>query len=299
MDVGVVYPQTELGGDPRALDRFGRAVESMGFDHLLMYDHVVGAQREDRDPPLEGGPYNESDPFHDPFVSFAYLSGVTSRLKFFTGILILPQRQTVLVARQAADVDLLSGERLTLGVATGWNYVEYDALGESFAERGRKLDEQIPYLRRLWTEPMVSFDGNHHMIDRAALIPRPRRSIPIYCGGHNEVAFRRAARIADGFLFAATYDQAPIPGHDRIRELLRENGRDEAGFSFHYLPLPPAADEYVPAYVARGAARWRDIGATATSICTMYLGFTDVDQHLDYLAEVKSQLKAENIPISG
>src|SRR3984957_18542098 len=147
--IGVVYPQTELRGDPEAVRRIGRAVEDLGFDHLSAYDHVLGAVHADRNPPLTG-PYTEHDPFHDPFVMFAYLAGITQRLQFVTGILILPQRQTVLVARQAADLDLLSGDRLRLGVGIGWNYVEYTALGQDFHARGKRLAEQVELLRRLW-----------------------------------------------------------------------------------------------------------------------------------------------------
>jgi probable F420-dependent oxidoreductase len=150
MEIGVVYPQIELGGDPVAVRRFGTAVEDLGFDHLLTYEHVLGAVHADRTPELTG-PYTEDDPFHDPFVMFAYLAAITERIKFATGILVLPQRQTALVARQAADVDLLSGGRLRLGVGVGWNHVEYEALGEDFHTRGARQEEQIELLRRLFT----------------------------------------------------------------------------------------------------------------------------------------------------
>ena len=165
MQIGVVYPQIELGGNPEAVRRIGRAVEELGFDHLLAYDHVLGAVHAERQPPLSG-PYTEADPFHDPLVMFAYLAGLTERLGFVTGVLILPQRQTALVARQAADVDLLSGGRLRLGVGIGWNHVEYVALGQDFATRGAREEEQIGLLRRLWSEPVVDFDGRFdHIIN--------------------------------------------------------------------------------------------------------------------------------------
>jgi probable F420-dependent oxidoreductase len=293
MEIGAVYPQLELGGDARSFEKFGRAVEQLGYQHLLMYDHVVGAQQSDREPALEG-PYTENDPFHDPFVAFAYLAGITTQLQFITGILILPQRQTVLVARQAADLDLLSGERLTLGVGTGWNYVEYDALGQSFAERGRKLDEQIPFLRRLWSEPVVSHSGKYDVIDRASIIPRPKRTIPIYCGGHTEAAFRRGAREADGFIFVAwNYDLAVMPGHERIRELLAEDGRSEREFGVHYLPLPPQSGELSADVVSTALTRWRDAGVTKVTINSMELGFTHVDQHIGFLAGIKRTLDVE------
>src|SRR5579859_7003504 len=150
MEIGVVYPQIELGGSPAALRRFATAAEELGYSHLVAYDHVLGAVHQGREPALMG-PYTEQDPFHDPLVMFAYLAGLTTRLGFFSGILILPQRQTALVARQAADLDLFSGGRFRLGVGVGWNYVEYDALGQDFHTRGKRQEEQIELLRRLWT----------------------------------------------------------------------------------------------------------------------------------------------------
>src|ERR1700728_3572272 len=152
MQVGAVYPQIELRGDPSAVRRIGLAAEELGFDYLLAYDHVLGAVHSDRTPPLTG-PYNERDPFHDPLVMFAYLAGTTERIHFTTGILVLPQRPTALVARQATDVDLLSGGRLRLGMGIGWNYVEYGALGQDFHTRGARQEEQIGLLRRLFTGP--------------------------------------------------------------------------------------------------------------------------------------------------
>ena len=171
MQIGVVYPQNELRGDPTAVGRIGKAVEDLGFDYLLAYDHVLGAVHAGRARQLTG-PYTERDPFHDPFVMFAYLAGKTERIGFATGVLVLPQRQTALVARQAADVDLLSGGRLRLGVGVGWNYVEYEALGQDFAARGAREEEQVELLRRLFTEPVVDFSGRFDRVDRAALVPK-------------------------------------------------------------------------------------------------------------------------------
>src|SRR6202020_2575346 len=167
MKIGVIYPQTELKGDPAAVYRIGLAAEQLGYDHLLTYDHVLGATH-DREPKLSG-PYTDKDPFHDPFVMFAYLAGMTQRIELVCGVLILPQRQTVLVARQSADLDLLSGGRFRLGVGLGWNYVEYDALGQDFKTRGRRASEQIALLRKLWTEPLVTFQGEFDHVDRASL----------------------------------------------------------------------------------------------------------------------------------
>ena len=173
---------------------------------------MLGAVHADRTPPLTG-PYTEHDPFHDPFVMFAYLAGITERIGFATGVLVLPQRQTALVARQAADVDLLSGGRLRLGVGVGWNHVEYEALGQDFRTRGARQEEQIELLRRLFTEPVVDFSGRFDRVDRAALVPKPARSIPIWLGGSGDAAFDRAARLADGFIFFGGGIDAPsTPG---------------------------------------------------------------------------------------
>lgn len=291
MKVGAVYPQIELGGDVAALGAVARGVEEIGYDHLLLYDHVVGAARGDRNPPLwSGGPYSDKDPFHEPLVSFAYLAGITSRIKLVTGILIAPQRQTVLLAKQAAEVDLLSGGRLRLGVGLGWNYVEYDALGQSFSTRGRRLTEQIGYLRRLWAEPLVTFEGKFDRIDRANIAPRPKRVIPIYCGGASEPAYRRAALLADGFIFTLSLDHA-LPAWARVRELLGESGRPLDGFRAHYKIMNDKTQGLSPGEVADAMRRWQDAGGTHTSVVTMGMGWATAEQHLDYLQEVHHRLK--------
>ncbi|MDI1290875.1 MAG: LLM class F420-dependent oxidoreductase, partial [bacterium] len=205
MKIGAVYPQNETDGDPSALHEIGLALESFGYDSVLFYDHVVGAEHADREPPL-WGPYTEEHSFHDPFVAFGYLAAITSRLELATGVMILPQRQTVLAAQQAADVDLVSGGRLRLGVGTGWNWVEYDALNQDFATRGPRLDEQIRLLRELWSTPLLTFDGQFHHLDRCCINPRPTRRIPIWIGGFSEPAFRRAGALGDGFTFAGDLD---------------------------------------------------------------------------------------------
>ena len=238
MQIGAVYPQTELRGDPTAVRRLGLAVEELGFDHLLAYDHVLGAVHADRTPPLTG-PYTEHDPFHDPFVMFAYLAGITERLKFATGILILPQRPTALVARQAADLDLLSGGRLRLGVGIGWNHVEYEALGQRFGTRGARQEEQIGLLRRLFTEPVVDFTGRFDRIDRAALVPRPAHPIPIWLGGSSEAAYDRAARLADGFIFIGGDIDRTIDAWKRLRDRAHRLGRSDEEFAAEYVVRPP------------------------------------------------------------
>ena len=291
MKVGAVYPQIETGGEPDALDKIGLATEAMGFDSLLMYDHVVGADHAERDPKL-WGPYTDKHPFHDPFTAFCYLAGKTSRIELITGILILPQRQTVLVAKQAADLDLLSRQRFTMGVGTGWNYVEYDALGEDFHTRGKKMDEQIPYLRRLWGEPLISFKGRFHAIERANIIPRPKRQIPIFCGGFGEAPWKRAAKMADGFIHAGGLEQYGLPGLARLRELLAEEGRDPSTFGQHLILQNPKGKGLDVQESVDTLKRWRDVGGTHASISTMSRGYTTPEEHIDFLAEVKQRYES-------
>jgi probable F420-dependent oxidoreductase len=283
---GVVYPQNETHGDPTAVRDLGLAIESLGYDSVLFYDHVVGAEHADREPPL-WGPYTEEDSFHDPFVVFGYLAAITSRIELATGVMILPQRQTVLAAQQAADVDLLSGGRLRFGVGTGWNWVEYDALNQDFRTRGKRLDEQIVLLRELWAKPLVTFDGTFHQLERCCINPRPSRQIPIWVGGFSEPAFSRAARLGDGFTFAGDQDDA-IAGMVRVRELLAENGRSGAAFGFEYT-LTRARDV---ASVLEATSRWQEAGGTGVSVLTQKIGFESVAGHIDYLAEVKPALDA-------
>ena len=197
MRIGVVFPQTELGGDVGAVRAYGERVEELGYTHILAYDHVVGA-----DPKVHQnwrGPYDVDTTFHEPFVMFGYLAAVTSA-ELVTGIIILPQRQTALVAKQAAEVDLLTAGRFRLGVGIGWNAVEYEALSKDFTNRGRRLEEQIDLMRRLWTESTLTFDGTYETVTGAGLAPLPvQRPIPVWIGGVAEAALRRAGRMADGW----------------------------------------------------------------------------------------------------
>jgi probable F420-dependent oxidoreductase len=284
MEIGVTYPQIELHGDPSAVGRFGRAVEDLGFDHLLAYEHVLGAVHADRSPPLPG-PYTEHDPFHDPFVMFAYLAGITDRIRFTTGILVLPQRQTALVARQAADVDLLSGGRLRLGVGIGWNYVEFEALGQDFHTRGARQEEQIELLRRLFTEPVVTFSGRFDRVDRAALMPKPAGSIPIWLGGSGEKAFDRAARLADGFIFfGGGVETTEV--WTRLRERVARVGRSVDEFGGDYVALSGGD----VGELTREIEAWRNAGGTHVSVVTMGLGLDSVDAHIDYISSLSGRL---------
>jgi probable F420-dependent oxidoreductase len=289
MKLGVTFPQDELSGDPLALGRFAVTAEELGYDHVLLYDHVVGAVRGvDRQPPLPERTYGEKDPFHDPLVAFGYLAAITRRIELVTGILILPQRQTVLAARQAADVDLLSGGRLRLGVGIGYNPVEYHALGTGWATRGRRLDEQIPYLRQLWSGEPVSFTGEFDQIDRAALCPPPAHQIPIWLGGSSEAAFRRAARLADGFIFGYGLRDEAVRAWRRVRELLAEQGRAPGDFRalFNLLPDQPGAtlDQAVDAL-----PRLRDAGATDIAVTSGRHGLRTLEEHIGFITELKAR----------
>jgi probable F420-dependent oxidoreductase len=284
MQIGVVYPQNELHGDPAAVKRIGRAVEDLGFDHLMAYDHVLGAEHADRTPAMSG--YNERDPFHDPFVMFAYLAAITERIRFATGVLVLPQRQTALVARQATDVDLLSGGRLRLGVGVGWNHVEFEALGEEFRTRGARQQEQIQVLRRLFTEPLVDFSGRYHRIDRAALLPRPLRPIPIWLGGHGEKAFERAARFADGFIFFGGDIEHVVENWNRLRDRVHGLGRpvEEFGADWVLTPRPDVAG------LADEVKAWRQAGGTHVTVPTVGLGLDSIDEHIDHMNAIAGTL---------
>ena len=278
MRIGVVFPQTELGGDVAAVRAYGEAVEDLGFTHLLAYDHVLGA-----DPAVHrewAGPYDVTTTFHEPFVMFGYLAAITS-IELVTGIIILPQRQTALVAKQAAEVDLLTGGRFRLGVGLGWNPVEYEALGQPFDQRGRRMTEQIRLLRALWTEPSVTFAGTYDRVTAAGLAPLPvQRPIPIWIGGSSDPAYRRIGALADGWFPQIR----PGPDLDRALDIIRgaaaDAGRAAAtiGMEGHVTWQPDDADRF-----ARQVERWRSAGATHLTIDTMYTGRANVDEHLHAL----------------
>ena len=278
MRCGVVYPQIELNGDPGAVKAFAQAAEDLGYDHLVMYDHVLGAEHSGREPAL-WGPYTEKDPFHEPLIAFAYLTGLTSRIEFTSGVIVLPQRQTALVAKQAADIDLFSGGRLRLGVGVGWNWVEFDALevGAQFARRGKREENQIALMRKLWTEPLVTYADKDHKVDRAGLCPMPRRSIPIWLGGFSKPAFDRAARIADGFLFSArTQDEALAIKAD-MQAKLHEHGRAGEPFGFEQIQQYARGPDAWPTEITA----WRDAGGTHISVVTMGAKLSGIDAHID------------------
>jgi probable F420-dependent oxidoreductase len=264
MQIGVVFPSTDIGDDVALLRDFAQTAEGLGYSHLLLPDHVLGAVREDRHPPLTGV-YAEDTPFHEPLVLFAYLAAITERIGFSTGILIAPQRQTALLAKQTAELAILSGNRFRLALGLGWNHVEYEALGETFWNRGRRIEEQVEVLRRLWSEPVVNFSGNWHRIDRAGILPRPSRPIPIWFGGKSEAAYRRAARLAEGFVFTGVNFEQAKQVTDLIRREVEAAGRDPAAFGIE----GGVSVHGDPANWGRRIDNWRKLDASHLVLRTM------------------------------
>ncbi len=285
MRIGVVFPQTEIGADPGGIRAYAQAVTDLGYTHILAYDHVVGA-----DPKVhEGwaGPYDIDTTFHEPFVLFGFLAGLTE-LELVTGIIILPQRQTVLVAKQAAEVDLLTGGRFRLGVGVGWNKVEYDALGQEFTTRGAREDEQIGLLRRLWTERSVTFDGTHDRVDGAGLWPLPNQQpIPVWLGAASKPAYRRIGRLAEGWFPMVQPGEKLDRARAVVDEAARAAGRDPAGIGME--GRLDAGDGRGDDLVERIDA-WRAEGPTHLTLNTMRAGLATVDDHIDALRRAAEML---------
>jgi probable F420-dependent oxidoreductase len=277
MKIGAVFPHLEIGSDPVVVRDWAQTAEELGYSHILAYDHVLGAEHAGREPAL-WGPYTEESAFHEPFVLFGYYAGLTSKVDLVTGVIILPQRQTALVAKQAAEIDILSGGRLRLGIGTGWNYVEYDSLGENFHNRGKRQEEQIDVLRRLWAEPVIDYTGEHHRIERAGLKPLPGRQIPIWLGGFSDVAYRRAARLGDGFIFGGSTKDGLV-GLEQIRGYLDAEGRDPAEFGIEAMVNYQAGPDGWAAEVEA----WREAGADYVSMRGMGAGLASPQAHIDAL----------------
>jgi probable F420-dependent oxidoreductase len=260
-------------------------VQELGYSHLLIYDHVVGA-----DPAVHKGwqgPYNINTMFHEPFVLFGYLAALTT-LELVTGVIILPQRQTALVAKQAAEVDLLTAGRFRLGVGVGWNAVEYEALGKDFSDRGRRVDEQIELMRRLWTEGTVTFHGKYETVTGAGLCPLPiQRPIPVWFGAMSPPAYRRVGRLGDGWFPQVQ----PGPKLDEAKAVVDrsavEAGRDPASIG---MEGRVSWDRDGLDRLVERVGKWRDTGASHVSINTMGAGFASVDDHLEALAAAAAAL---------
>jgi probable F420-dependent oxidoreductase len=277
---GLTFPQTEIGNDPVVIRDLVQAAEAMGFRYILAYDHVLGAN-PDR-PSGWKGPYTFRTPFHEVFILFSYLAGVTRSIEFATGILILPQRQTALVAKQAAELDLLSGGRLRLGVGIGWNKVEYDSLGQDFSVRGKRSEEQIKLLRQLWEQPLVYFQGAYDRVDDAGINPLPGRRIPIWLGGEADAVFERMARLGDGWMANWMPLDEAAAEVERLHRYLRAANRDPAQFGIDVrLSMKLQPRQTWEAYITG----WRQLGASHLSLNLMDAGLKGLDDYLRAMRE--------------
>ena len=284
MHIGVTFPQNEIGADPIVIRDYAQAAEALGYTHLVVFDHVLGADPTHR-PGWRG--YTQRDMFHEPFVLFGYLAALT-HLELVTAVIILPQRQTALVAKQAAQVDILTGGKLRLGVGVGWNPVEYEALGMDFHTRGRVIEEQVEVLRLLWSQEIVSYKGQYHNITGAGLNPLPlHRSIPIWMGGGAEVLLRRTARLGDGWFPQGYPNDQMGETIERLRGYTREAGRDPAqmGIEARMSAREGNLDEWV-----KQTKAWQALGATHISINTMGAGYTSPDEHIDAMRRYKEAI---------
>jgi len=286
MQIGVVFPQTEIGADRGAVREYALRAEALGFSHLLAYDHVLGADPDVHTP--WQGPYDIDTTFHEPFVLFGFLAGITG-MELVTGIIILPQRQTALVAKQAAEVDLLTDGRFRLGVGLGWNKVEYDSLGTNFSDRGKRSVEQVELLRLLWSERSVTFAGTYEQVTGAGIAPMPiQRPIPVWFGAASEPAFKRAGRIADGWFPMVPPGPALDDARAIVEQAATEAGRDPArlGMEGRVSWTDDGVDKLVD-----HVDRWRAAGATHVSVNTMNAGLGEVERHLTALTEVADALE--------
>ena len=287
MEYGIVLPHHEIGTDPGAMKAFAQGAEALGATHILIYDHVLGA-----DPERPGGwknkPYDKNVAFHEPFTTFAFIAAVTSKIELMSTVLILPQRQTALVAKQAAQVALLSNGRFRLGIGTGWNDVEYEALNENFQNRGARQAEQVDVLRKLWREDSLTYRGKWHTITAASINPRPKAQIPIWFGGLAPALLRRCGELGDGWIPS----QGPTPEAAESLQAIRAHreaaGKPWAGFGVQSQAQFRGGN---PERWQSHAKKWRDIGATHLAIASQNAGLVGVDAHLRaasaYLAAVR------------
>ena len=276
MKIGLVYPQTEFSSDPAAIRDYALTAEGLGFSHILTYDHVLGANPER--PGGWSGPYTYRHTFMSPLLLYSYMAAVTTKLEFVTGIVILPQRQTALFAKQAATLDVLCGGRLRLGIGIGWNQVEYRALNEEFTNRGRRVEEQVELLKLLWTQPLVDFKGRWHTIPDAGINPLPvQRPIPIWFGGHAEPVLRRVASLGDGWMPNYRKPAEAVPSLEAIERYLEEEGRsrDQIGVE----PRLHFGDGDPNVWIST-LKDWEQVGATHASLNTMGYGFDTPEKHI-------------------
>ena len=290
MKTGAVFPQTEIGADPAAVRDYVQAVEELGYSHMMVYDHVLGADTSHH--ANWQGSYTSESMFHEPFVLFGYLAGITTTIELVTAVLILGQRQTALVAKQAAEVDLLTGGRLRLGVGVGWNHVEYEALNQEFSNRGQRYAEQIRLLREFWTQEVVEFEGRYHKVDYAGVNPQPvQRPIPIWMGAGGRAnpvptdrVLRRVARLADGWFPQMQPGDDARATVERLKVFAKEAGRDAATIGME--PRINLGDGD-PEFWQEQAEVWEDMGATHISVNTMRAGLNTPQDHINAIQQFK------------
>ena len=290
MKTGTVFPQTEIGSDPAAVRDYVQAVEELGYAHMMVYDHVLGADTSHH--ANWEGSYTSESMFHEPFVLFGYLAGITTKIELVTAVLILGQRQTALVAKQAAEVDLLTGGRLRLGVGVGWNHVEYEALNQEFGNRGQRYAEQIKLLREFWTQEVVEFEGQYHKVDHAGVNPQPvQRPIPIWMGAGaranpvpTDRVLRRVARLADGWFPQMQPTNDARSTVERLKKFADEAGRDAAEIGME--PRINLGDGD-PEFWQEQARVWEDMGATHISVNTMRSGLDSPQDHINAIQQFK------------
>lgn len=277
MKIGIVLPHHEIGADPEAIKAFSVGAESLGADHILLYDHVIGADRE-RPGGFEG-PYDKDVQFHEPLTTFSFIAAITTTINLMSAVLILPQRQTTLVAKQAAELAVLSGNRFRMGIGTGWNAIEYEALNENFSNRGRRQEEQVKLIRKLMSEDSVSFEGKYHKVTLAGINPRPTQPVPIWFGGGAPALLDRCARLGDGWLPLMAPNESAKQAIVTMKEVREAAGLSWDGFG---IQAQAQAGGGTPERWSNHYNKWQDLGATHIAIATHNAGARSVDEHLEF-----------------
>ena len=284
MQLNAMFPTRDIGTDPAKICDWAQAAEDLGYAYIEVPDHVFGATARAGWTPL----YNEKDPFHETFVTLGFLAAVTKRIRLSSGVLIAPQRQTGVIAKQAAQADLLSGGRLRLGIGVGWNHVEYEALAQDWKTRGARQAEQVEVLRRLWSEDLVTFNGRFHALKEVNIVPPPiQRPIPIWLGGSSDAVVIRAARLGDGWMPIMAPDEKAEQKLVLLRGEMKKHGRDPARFGIEgWLRM----HEPDPQRWAAAADGWRKLGADMVMLYPMYriVSFEDQVETLRRFKEVAS-----------
>jgi len=267
MQLGASLPAGDIGTGPAVLRDFAQEAEGLGFSYLQVPDHVLGKNPA---APTNGARVGTTaTAYHDPFVLFGFLSGVTTKIGFSVGVLILAQRQAALVAKQAASLDELSGGRFRLGVGVGWNEIEFQGLGEDFHTRGRRSAEQVRYMQALWGQPHTTFQGDFHHLDDGGINPRPKSGrVPVWFGGHAEATFKRAAKYGDGFMpLAYPAGEKALAAFEKLRGLIKEAGRkpEDVGIEVWTSPGTGTEEDW-----RKEISFWKANGVTHVTAHTTY-----------------------------